>query len=885
MGNPINLASGNKFQRETDYRGKGEFPLVLERSYNSLLSHENSTLGAGWQHNYDRRISEQEDGLLRVVRADGRRHLFRRDGQHWFSTDGNVDRLIDHVRNEQHLGWHYFPGTGGEEHYDNEGRLQRLIHTHGQQQNLNYNEHGLLHSVTDAYGEQLRFHYQDAKLIRVDSPDGRQHHYQYDKTHGTLVSVSQRSDKWLARLGGSKHTRHYHYEDTRHAQHLTGITDESDRRYARWAYDAHGRAVVSEHGQGVERIELEYLNGKTRVTNAAGRVATYHLVDIHGIKRVSRIEGEVSNDCPDSRQQHLYADTGFVTTAIDAEGRARLMKRDRRGLILEEIRGARWKDGEAIIQPESLRITRQWHPELPLVVLETHYQRSAQQWQPQREERSEYGPRGRLLAHTVTNLSTQQQPYANQGASRSWRYQYAYHNAEQTLLKHVQVIDPRQHEQDEPLYSQIDYDKQGRLIQSRNVLGHSTSYSQHTAQGQPGRIIDPNALDTRLHYTAQGQLTRIQQRGEHTSEVSIHYLANGLPERLELADGQWLQVDYNDARQLIGLSNAQGERISITPNLVSSNWEQLSIADAEGQIALKQQRQLDELGRVVAQLGNAGQQTRIHYDKTGHAVRIDQHSSQSKQNNQNSSNNQANAGDPSGVLSTVQHYDSLGRLTQHIDPAQGETHLKHNSNGQIRQVTAANDARTTYIYDGLGQLLQEHSPDTGTRIHHYDTAGQRIRSHGLEQFDQPELSAQHHYDALGRLIHIQAPDSADDVRYHYDQTGTEDDRNHGIGRLTAIEDRHSRIEYRYDRHGNLLSDHRTLNIDGQSHTQHTRYSYTQGNQLASITYPNGQRIDYLYRQGQADSITLNENRQQKILVSDIQYRRSARFNSGVTVMA
>ena len=257
------------------------------------------------------------------------------------------------------------------------------------------------------------------------------------------------------------------------------------------------------------------------------------------------------------------------------------------------------------------------------------------------------------------------------------------------------------------------------------------------------------------------------------------------------------------------------------------------------------------------------------FDKTGQAVRIDQHSSQSKQNNQNSSNNQANAGDPSGVLSTVQHYDSLGRLTQHIDPAQGETHLKHNSNGQISQVTAANDARTTYIYDGLGQLLQEHSPDTGTRIHHYDTAGQRIRSHGP---DQPDLAAQHHYDALGRLTHIQAPDSADDVRYHYDQTGTEDDRNHGIGRLTAIEDRHSRIEYRYDRHGNLLSDHRTLNIEGQSHTQNTRYSYTQGNQLASITYPNGQRIDYLYRQGQADSITLNENRQQKILVSDIQYR-------------
>ena len=218
------------------------------------------------------------------------------------------------------------------------------------------------------------------------------------------------------------------------------------------------------------------------------------------------------------------------------------------------------------------------------------------------------------------------------------------------------------------------------------------------------------------------------------------------------------------------------------------------------------------------------------------------------------------------MLSTVQHYDSLGRLTKHLDPAQGETHLKHHSHGQISQVTAANDARTSYIYDGLGQLLQEHSFDTGTRIHHYDTAGQRIRSHGPEQ---PKLAAQYHYDALGRLTHIQAPNSADDVYYHYDQ---HEDQQYGIGRLTAIEDRHSRIDYRYDRHGNLLSDRRTLNIDGQSHTQQTNYSYTHGNQLASITYPNGQRIDYHFRQGQPDSITLQENKQQKVLVSDIQHR-------------
>ncbi|SFM91981.1 DUF6531 domain-containing protein, partial [Halopseudomonas yangmingensis] len=92
VGNPINLANGNKFQLEIDYQGLGEFALRFERAYNSHLVTERSSLGPGWQHNYDRRIVEQADGFLRISRADGRRHLFRSEGQHWISTDGNVDR-------------------------------------------------------------------------------------------------------------------------------------------------------------------------------------------------------------------------------------------------------------------------------------------------------------------------------------------------------------------------------------------------------------------------------------------------------------------------------------------------------------------------------------------------------------------------------------------------------------------------------------------------------------------------------------------------------------------------------------------------------------------------------------------------------------------------
>ena len=66
VGNPVNIATGNKYQQEVDYEGGGEFPLTLIRAYNSHAIDEAGSLGPGWQHNYERRISEHDDGRIRV---------------------------------------------------------------------------------------------------------------------------------------------------------------------------------------------------------------------------------------------------------------------------------------------------------------------------------------------------------------------------------------------------------------------------------------------------------------------------------------------------------------------------------------------------------------------------------------------------------------------------------------------------------------------------------------------------------------------------------------------------------------------------------------------------------------------------------------------------
>jgi hypothetical protein len=63
-GNPCNVATGNKYEVETDFVGTGPFPLIFERHYNSSNGVELAQLGGQWRHTYDRHIRFTDYWLL-----------------------------------------------------------------------------------------------------------------------------------------------------------------------------------------------------------------------------------------------------------------------------------------------------------------------------------------------------------------------------------------------------------------------------------------------------------------------------------------------------------------------------------------------------------------------------------------------------------------------------------------------------------------------------------------------------------------------------------------------------------------------------------------------------------------------------------------------------
>lgn len=268
QGNPLNIAIGNKFQREEDFRGAGPYPLRFARHYNSVDGY--------WRHNYSTRL-RLTSASATLIRADGRESVFAISGSTITPTPTERGTLA-----QTSTGWRYTSPQQETFDFDAQGRLTQVA-------DLNGHYHSLTHSstdvvVSDAFGNQLTFieddRYQPLTLITPDLSFS----YFYDAT-ARLTTVTTVAD-------GQTLERTFHYENPTYPRFLTGITDERGVRYVSWEYDSLGRAIKSVYADSADQTTVTYnSDGSTTVTNALGRAATYRFAVIDGVKRITAIEG------------------------------------------------------------------------------------------------------------------------------------------------------------------------------------------------------------------------------------------------------------------------------------------------------------------------------------------------------------------------------------------------------------------------------------------------------------------------------------------------------------------------------------------------------------------------------------------------------------------
>lgn len=167
---------------------------------------------------------------------------------------GHLERRFDEQSDP--VSWRYTTANDEVRTYDEAGKLVSVTNREGITHIMSYDVNGKLMTVSDPFGRELSFTYDDdsGRIATMTDPTGGLYIYGYGASN-SLESVTYPDE--TPDDGADNPTRLYHYEDS-FPHVLTGITDEATHRFASYAYDEKGRAILSEHAGGAERVELSY---------------------------------------------------------------------------------------------------------------------------------------------------------------------------------------------------------------------------------------------------------------------------------------------------------------------------------------------------------------------------------------------------------------------------------------------------------------------------------------------------------------------------------------------------------------------------------------------------------------------------------------------------
>ncbi|GAA4017500.1 RHS repeat-associated core domain-containing protein [Actimicrobium antarcticum] len=784
-GNPINVITGNKYQREEDMPAlPGVLGLELVRHYNSAASGANvpnGLSGRGWRLSYETGL-HVIGNTIQIAQADGSRTIFSRDPANPAlcvtsnPADGQLRILRGRGGDEYLWTWQ----DGRQLRFNHDGKLEHILAVTGEFVTLQYDRAGLLVKVTDPQGRSLQMTYPARDkagfkgVTTIDSPVG-----QFTYRYGSVAPAGMTQDPGVlvANLVAVSHagaSRQYHYEDIRFPTLLTGITVDgvgSDRqplrqRISTWAYDLNGLARMSVKGAsaaGVEKVTLDFAEGgKTLLTNSLGQTTAYRYAILGGAFRLLEVRGAGCATCAENNVRYGYDTAGRLieTTHLDSDGTplwSERTDRDSRGRPLQVSKvtlrngvagPSEWQVRYAYDDPAQDQPTRIMTPSVHTGG--THQVELA------------YNRYGQITRLHETGWSPNED--TADPIKRTTTFEYAQINGRSVLVNRNGT--------------RIRYDARGDFPVEFIAPGdQSTRILQRDTAGRPLIVVGPDGIEHRVALDAAGRVldsTRAQLT-EH-----FRYDALGQLTSIVKPDGQRTQFSYGPNGRITDLFDAQNNRIRLQ-------------RDTEDRLL---GRTLLNPDGSIAQEGERSVITKAPAHRNGEVPALIA----------------ALRGMPADLTNTTISLPA-------VEPA-------------IAPVTTITDARTldtSYRYDDFGRLVSVRSPETGLTVFRWD-AGDHLVSKTQAVGSRDEITTRYRYDAAGRIIEQSSPDGVVSVSY-----GKQ-------GRPETITFPAGQEHFRYDSAARLTSHSR--DIDGQRFT--TRYTYDQRGQLTRKTLPDGQQLDYRY---------------------------------------
>lgn len=909
LGNPINPASGNKFQAELDYTGAGAHPVRWERYYNSdtraaMADPPGQSLGAGWSHAYNGSLWRYRVGTdfhLMAFRPDGRAYRYRWDHalQDYVGPSDVADRFVRQDNGE--WGFRNADGTVEIYGYTSGDRtwLTELRYPDGHRVRVNRAGAGEILSVEDHLGRALTVSTADGRIAALTDPAGHVVTYAYDAPAGraaTLVSVTY--------PGATPAVRQYLYGEPAHvggSQHdymkLTGIVDENGDRYATWKYGADGRAWHAEHAGGAGAVTLgahappdgpaPYL-GSVSFTDANGATEVQTFEVLNGHAKMSAVMNGQCAHCAGRPKAVTYDARGFVATRQDAGGNLAFFRHDAFGNETCRLEGV---PGSGDPADNALTVVHtEWHPEYRVATrvrvfepldpsmpapLACDASASPPGWVLRRETET------RLVAGTSRIDSRTERSFPEDPATPPRTTDFIYYGEAPgddpalAALGLLHAIDgPRTDVADVTRFYHATSDGPGRLTGDLervvDAAGNVVLVTRRDALGRPVETADANGAVTALEYHPRGWLTSSTTAASTAAAATttFEYDAVGQVRRVSLPGGATLDYAWDAAHRLVRLSDGAGAAVAFDLDPYGNHVAERT-TDAAGDIVREVRRVYDALNRLALVIGGEGQTAAFRYDGNGNRVTsIDPRD--------------PDPGNAHAVVATRALYDALNRVRATVDAEGALTRYERDAAGALVRAVAPGGIETVYERNGFGEVVVEHSPDAGTTRVAYDGAGNRV-----QRTDARGVVVGYVYDTLNRLTRVDFPADVDTV-LTYDEAGAGVDcatPRHGRGRLTSMTDESGTTAWFYDARGNVVCKERTL--AGKRYVM--RYAYDSADRLTEMTWPSGRRVRYERNaQGQVSRMSMTDSTGTTTLLDDVRHAPFGppvgwRFGNGLAV--
>ncbi len=753
--------------------------------------------------------------------------------------------------------------AGGEvREFDVNGRLMHIRDPNAPDSDVEfeYDSAGQLLRVVDVFGRALTFAYSPSKLLAsITLPNGSKVSYTYD-TDSNLTVVDY----------GSAQRKVYHYHEPslvnqNFKNHLTGITDETNQRYASFGYDANGRVTSSQlHANGgyVNKTTLRYDTAdKVTVISETGDTQTFNMQS-GGYRRITKLT-DSSGD-----KVQVYNSTDRLDTQTDARGII-----TKYGYTDTATTSYLSSLTEAVGTPQERKTTFTRNNDNRLTKSEVYGLQNGVQTL-KRVDSLAYDTNRRRTATCeadpavsgASNYDCGSQTNAPTGV-RQTRVTYC-EQADVTagtcpLLGQIIKIDgPRTDVSDITTYTYYPSDdatcttapttcphRKGDLWKVTNALNHVVETLKYDGAGRPLSVKDANGVITDYEYSPRGWLTARKLRGtDNTIEtddqiIRIDYWGNGLVRKITNSTTASIRFSYDAAKRLTYLTDDDDNKVHFELDSAGNRTKEQVLKGPNLDEIRLLTRTFNILGQLETQSDSdpVPNKTSFTYDENG---------------------NRETETDPL-THRIRQGYDALDRLASRLEDETGlkiETQYEYDALDNLTKVIDPRKKATTYTYNAFGEVTQEVSPDSKTTTNTYDSVG-NLKTKTDSRV--PSVTTAYEYDALNRVTKITAGSEV--------QTFAYDTCTNGKGRLCSTTATDANTQFAYARDGQIATRREIMTVGGVQSNYPTTYGYDAAGRLTTIQYVNGVKVTYGYNRDKPVSMKVTIGTAETMVISGATY--------------